>query len=143
MRELRITVPGRPVPKARPRFRADLRGGRVRIRVYTPADTRRYEEQVRTLARLAAGGRPLQGPVEVEVRVCVAPGRRLDLDNAIKGVIDGLRRAAFADDRQVVRIVAERVATAEGEERVEVTVRSLGGENSERGPEADRRRAGP
>ncbi len=120
---IRIVIPGRPVPKQRPRVAVRWRGWRmVEAHAYTPRETREYEEQVR-LAALAAGARPLEGDVALEVHVYVR-GRHGDWDNTGKVISDALNGVAYRDDRQVVdgRVIIHRVRRAE-DERVEVTIR--------------------
>ena len=95
---IRITIPGRPVPKARPRL--GVRGRTAYI--YTPENTRAYEQLVGMCAR-AATPAPLQGPVEMQAFVYLRHGRRGDLDNYLKCICDGLNKIAWRDDSQVVR----------------------------------------
>jgi crossover junction endodeoxyribonuclease RusA len=97
---IEFTIPGAPVPKERPRVG---RGGHV----YTPQRTREYERAVAVLAH-AHGARPVTGPIRVEIAVFFADSRRRDLDNAIKAIWDGLNGIAFADDSQVVELVATK-----------------------------------
>lgn len=119
--EVRFVVPGRPRPKERPRV--IRRGGRTIT--YTPGTTREYEAAVAWAAR-AAGVRPATGPVAVEV-VFYVSGRSPDPDNLAKAVLDGLNGIAYADDRQVVRLVAEvRRAESRDRQRAEVAVRPMG-----------------
>ena len=122
-----FTVPG-VRGKARPRF---TRQGVV----YTPAETRTYEQAVR-LAYAAAGGRMHDGPVALLLTVYQALPKRAtkaqraaaergeihpiskpDLDNVLKIVLDALNGAAYADDRQVVRLDARKLYTP-GESRI-------------------------
>lgn len=110
---MRFVVPGRPVPKARPRVG---RNGAV----YTPRATREYEERAASAAR-AAGIEPLAGPVAVRA-VFFVSGRAGDLDNYLKALLDGLKGTAYGDDCQVVRLEAEVRACVPGEERAEVEV---------------------
>ncbi len=114
---MRFTVPGRPVPKERPRRG---RGGQF----YTPARTRSYEEKVGWTAR-AASVRVLSGPVSLAARFYFSRCPPGDLDNYLKAVADGLKGIAYRDDRQVVRITAELLSCRAGEERVEVEVGHL------------------
>lgn len=119
---VRFSVPGKAVGKAR--ARVALRRGTVVA--YTPAETRRYEAAVRAAAALAVR-EPIDGPVAVRIDVSFCPppswskrrreeavalglphAGRPDLDNVIKSVLDGLSGIAFADDRQVVEIVAAK-----------------------------------
>jgi crossover junction endodeoxyribonuclease RusA len=69
---------------------------------------------------LERGARPLAGDVAVTLGV-YRPAKRGDLDNAMKCILDALRGVAFADDRQVVRIDAERFED-KANPRVEVLV---------------------
>jgi Holliday junction resolvase RusA-like endonuclease len=109
-------VPGDPVPKARPRFD----GGRV----HTEARTRAAEKRI-GLQYLAAGGRRLAGPVEVFCSFFRANERRVDVDNLVKTVLDGLNHVAWTDDSQVVRIVAQKEVNPEFPMTL-VTVRQAG-----------------
>ena len=116
---IRITIPGRPVPKARPRL--GVRGRTAYI--YTPENTRAYEQLVGMCAR-AATPAPLQGPVEMQAFVYLRRGRRGDLDNYLKCLCDGLNGIAWRDDSQVVRIEAEiRRCKKADDQRVEIEIR--------------------
>jgi len=115
---IRITIPGRPVPKARPRL--GVRGRTAYI--YTPENTRAYEQLVGMCAR-AATPAPLQGPVEMQAFVYLRHGRRGDLDNYLKCLCDGLNGIAWRDDSQVVRIEAEiRRCKKANDQRVEIEI---------------------
>ena len=114
-----FVVPGRPVPKARPRV--------TRYGTYTPPATRDYEESVRRAWR-AAGA--VAFPADTPVRITVAahfalpgrPSRRLvasmsgkphtrhrgDLDNIVKSVMDALNGCAYPDDCAVSFIAASK-----------------------------------
>ena len=135
MTVVRFTIPGKPVPKGRPR--CSCRGGTPRMR--TPEPTRVYERAV-AMCAAAAGVRRLAGvPVEVDIVVVVPrtskcrksePGRaphavKPDLDNFVKAVLDGVCAADGMEDGAVVRLVAEGWRAAIGEEpHVEVTMRA-------------------
>lgn len=132
-----IVIPGAPTGKGRPRVAT--RGGHARA--YTPAKTRTREGIVASLAMDAMAGRPaMTGPVQVAVSV-VSPiptswSRRKraeaidqpcpvkpDLDNIIKLVLDSINGIVFADDRQVVELIASK---RYGEEpQIIVTVREV------------------
>src|SRR5690606_37080701 len=118
MTRFRFTVPGRPHGKRRPRV--TMRGRKAVV--YTPPETREYEQRVAWEAK-AAGARVLDGPVGVRI-ICVTSRRnRPDLDNAAKSVLDGLNGVAYADDSQVVEL---HVYAMTGEpERVEVEIVSV------------------
>ena len=119
---LRVTIPGPPVPKGRPRFY--MRGGKPRV--HTDSKTRAYEKLVALCAssspQLRGSSRPLcgDGPVRVDI-VAIFPrpqrlqarkhsdnlipmGCRPDLDNVIKAVLDGVglvKGLIWNDDGQV------------------------------------------
>lgn len=113
-----FVVPGRPHGKRRPRV--TMRGRKAIV--YTPRESREYEQRVAWEAK-AAGARPVDGPVGVRI-ICVTSRRnRPDLDNAAKSILDGLNGVAYADDSQVVEL---HVYAMTGEpERVEVEVVSV------------------
>lgn len=97
---MRFVVPGQPIAKGRPRF--------VGGRAITPERTKEYEQRVALHARLAlaqAGLDPLEGEITIAVRFYL-PSRRNepDLDNLIKGALDGCNGVLYADDRQVVHL---------------------------------------
>lgn len=90
---MRFTVPGPPIPKARPRvFR---RGG-----VGTPARTVRYELLVQMCAR-TAGVRRIDGPVHLALAFYLPDRRPRDGDNLQKAIQDALNGIAYDDDSQV------------------------------------------
>ena len=123
MQAIRIVVPGRPVPKQRPRLGVRMRGRRmVEAHVYTPRETRQYEEHVRECA-WAAGAKPLEGDVVLEIDAWFR-GRHPDGDNILKSVADALKEVAYRDDRQVVKWVCRiHKAKNRDEERAEIVVR--------------------
>lgn len=135
-----FTIPGQPVGKGRPRV--STRGGKF-ARLYTPEKTANYEGLVAHAAQQAMQGRPLlTGAVYVELDICVqipaswsgkrqaqaaqggvAATKKPDADNVIKAVLDGLNGVMWADDVQVVRLLAhKRYAEVPG---VRVVVREL------------------
>ena len=87
-----IVIPGRPVPKGRPRLG---KGGHV----YTPQATRAYEELVGIVARTHFK-QPITGDVAVNLRLYINGRKRGDLDNYWKAISDGMNGIAFNDDRQ-------------------------------------------
>lgn len=116
--ELRFSIPGQPLPKARPRV--NTRTGRA----YTPSKTRAWERTVAWHARLALGAQePLEGDVALALRFRRQTRRRADTDNLVKAVLDGLNGIAYRDDKQIVRVEAS-VEYGCAEPGVEVTVRA-------------------
>ena len=126
-----FTVPGRPVPKARPRV--------VNGHAYTPRETAAYEAAVRWCYKaVARGAEPLRVPCAVEMvfrfpipasaRRKTMPDKikagepytsRPDADNLAKAILDALNGLAFADDALVVEISARKEY---GEPGAEVTI---------------------
>lgn len=72
---------------------------------------------------LGSGARPLEGPIEVEATICHRPGRRADIDNLGKAVLDAGNGILWRDDRQVVRLVLQLREVERGQERLELSVR--------------------
>lgn len=112
----KITIPGRPVPKGRPRL--GVRGRTAYV--YTPPETKEYEKIVGWVAK-SLGCRPVEGPVSVALDIYIR--RRMDVDNVAKSVLDGLNGIAYEDDDQVVELLVRkhRVKNA-AEERVEIEI---------------------
>ena len=133
-----FVVPGQPYGKGRPR--ASSRGGFVRM--YTPATTLAYESEIARLAEMARGDWPvLATPMSLRVIAHhaipaswpkrkqlqalngeVIPGKP-DLDNVAKAVLDALNGVIYEDDKQVIRLVAEKRYSVEP--RVEVYVHEV------------------
>lgn len=107
-----IWVAGKPKPKERPRF---SRNGHS----YTPKGTQDYESLVRQ-AWVDGGGELLEGPCAITMdftvdgcMVNVTPvdwmsKMRGDLDNYSKAIADGLQGVAYLNDKQIVRMTAEK-----------------------------------
>lgn len=115
---LTVTIPGAPVPKARPIAQRIGDG----VRLVTPKTTEAYETKVAWACRIAASQArvhtPISGPVAVEVEIVharppsmfravdpdgrVPRSRRPDFDNIVKAVLDGATQAKlWGDDGQV------------------------------------------
>lgn len=116
----KIIIPGRPVPKGRPRL--GVRGRKAYI--YTPPATREYEKLVGWVAK-CSGCRPTEGPVSVSL-VVFCRGK-MDVDNVAKSVLDGLNGVAYEDDDQVVELlVRKHKVKSKADERVEIEIREAG-----------------
>lgn len=134
-----FTVPGEPQGKGRPRA---FRAGQG-VRMFTPAKTEAYEQQVAAAGREAMSGRePLQGPLSVDLVAVVAvpqswskkrraaalagselPAKKPDADNVAKAIADGLNGIAYRDDAQVVDLrVRKRYGEVPG---VRVEIRGM------------------
>jgi len=125
---LRVTIPGPPVGKGRPRL--STAGGFARA--YTPAKTASWERAAAVLARDAYRGAPLDVPLVLVVRAVAARPKRLlrkcdpdgriwrttkpDADNVAKAAGDALTMAGvLRDDAFVVRFEAESLYAARTE----------------------------
>jgi len=133
-----FVVYGEPYGKGRPR--ASSRGGFVRM--YTPAPTLAYEAEIAKLATAARGDWPVMAtPMSLRVIAHHAipkswskrkqlqaldgqliPGKP-DLDNVAKAVLDALNGVIYEDDKQVIKLVAEKKYSTEP--RVEVYVHEV------------------
>jgi Holliday junction resolvase RusA-like endonuclease len=93
---LRFEVPGRAVPKGRPRMTRT--GG-----VYTPKTTVDYEKLVAAAWNTKYGMLALNGRLRVTINVYTDRHAKQDVDNLAKSILDGMQRAgAFAQgDEQV------------------------------------------
>lgn len=120
-----ITVPGKPVAKARPRTVRIKSGG---VRTYTPKNTVDFERHGRQCAILAMKGtKPLIHPIicvisvelpipaswskkkkQMAVDCVLRPTTRPDLDNYVKGLLDCCNEIVFKDDSQVVDMIVSK-----------------------------------
>lgn len=118
--EINFLIPGEPRGKGRPRF---TRTGHA----YTPPRTRKYETEIRNAAREAMG---LEPPTKKFCRVeidayfaipktynkkqheqaenCELFPTRIDIDNIVKAVLDGMNNVVYCDDKQIIEIVAAK-----------------------------------
>lgn len=105
-----FTIPGKPVPAARPRV--------TRNGTYNPQRYKDWLASAKTYARQAwLGLAPRGGKVEVTAVFTGAHGSA-DIDNLIKGVLDALTGIIIFDDRQVWKLEAFRETVAESDEGV-------------------------
>lgn len=127
---VRITVPGDPKAKGRPRIGKDHFG---RAMAFTPPDTEKAEAAVRSIALAALGDRqPFDVPVVLHLLATMPvppswskkrqaaalagaelPAKKPDLDNLVKLALDAINKVVFVDDAQIVEIRARKVYGAE------------------------------
>lgn len=105
-----IIIPGRPVPKGRPRLG---KNGNV----YTPRKTREYEELVGWCTKQTMK-EPLQGDIAIDIRIYMKGNSWPDIDNVCKALLDGMNKVAYNDDRQVAALAIQRLK--DKNERVEI-----------------------
>lgn len=115
----RLTIPGPPVGKARPRV--------TRYGTYTPKATKEYEALVRGLWLEEYGQTGLDGALRVEITAYFVPPKsaskrrrqdmldgqerpikKPDADNIAKAVLDALNGVAYKDDCQSVDIAIHK-----------------------------------
>lgn len=122
--QIDFVVPGQPVAKGRPRF---ARRG-AHVVAYTPAKTATYENLVKLAAMVAmCGTEPTAAPVVLSINLdmqipaswskkrrelaaagTIAPTKKPDVDNVLKGIKDGCNGIIWRDDAQVVRIMISK-----------------------------------
>ena len=125
--ELRFTVPGPPVPKARARVVS--RGNGQMAHAFTPAKTQVYGRHVALLAREARwkrGAWPTTMLYGIEINVHRSAARG-DWDNFAKAICDACNGVLWEDDAQVREGHVVLRSTAKGAERVEIRVWIIGG----------------
>lgn len=118
-----IFIPGRPVPKGRPRFGNG--------RTYTPVKTQKEEQRI----ALAYKGPCYTGAVSITLNFWFSRPKtnrkefmtqRPDLDNTVKIVTDALNGKAYVDDQQVVEIKASKNWCVDGtREGVHLTIEEI------------------
>jgi Holliday junction resolvase RusA-like endonuclease len=138
--EVSFTVPGDPKGKQRPYSGKDRNGNTV---MFTPAQTVRYENLVKTVYQFECRGKRLNGAIEAVItgvfsvpkseskkkREAMLSGKihytkKIDCDNLAKIILDSLNKIAFEDDKQVCSLIVKKEY---GEEpMVRVTLREIG-----------------
>ena len=108
-----------PYPPSSNRYWRNFRG-----RMVKSTDARRYDAEVKALARLAGVFDPIEGPVSVRVDIYRARAMG-DLDNRAKVLLDALQGIAYVDDKQIVEIHSRRFDDP-GDPRAEVLIVDLG-----------------
>lgn len=123
--QLEITIPGKPVPKGRPRF--NMKTGRI----YTPKATSQAEFYIRQW--IATNHYPyfqkyndFKGMVHLNIEYHLKYPSHLkmservertfhklkpDLDNFVKLTIDAINKVLFEDDSQIGMITAQKLQT--------------------------------
>lgn len=121
MMMFQFTLPITPVPKGRPRL--------SRFGTYTPAKTKKYENDVRLLVKSMMGSQqPIETPLEVflyfrlpipksyskkRTEACLSgldkPSKKPDLDNLAKGLMDAFNGLIYKDDSQIVEMHLTKV----------------------------------
>jgi Holliday junction resolvase RusA-like endonuclease len=117
---LRVTILGEPVPA---QMGALLWNGQVAKK--GTERSRAYKKHVGLLTRLAVNKSGWHATKDdrfaVTARFFVGNERTIDVDNCAKCLLDGLKLAAFPDDRQVVELHLYK-SIARGNPRTEVEI---------------------
>lgn len=106
-----ITVPGNPLPKARPRM-----GGR---RVYTPKRTVDAERQVAEALSVVS---KFDSNVSVKCTFYRDSKRRVDLDNLVKTVLDAATAAGVWHDDSQVTVLSAALELDKVNPRTEISI---------------------
>jgi crossover junction endodeoxyribonuclease RusA len=91
-----------PLPPSVNRFWRTYRG-----RMLVSREGRAWKQLADVAVAAQCRQRVLGGDVQVSI-VAYFPDKRRDLDNAIKPALDCMQGSAYANDRQIVRIIAEK-----------------------------------
>lgn len=95
---VRITVPGQPVPKGRPRV---YNGHGI-----TPAKTKAAEARIKAeYLKKYVCCKPFDAEIIMHVAFYMQDRRRVDYDNLAKLVTDALNGIAYVDDSQIVESI--------------------------------------
>ena len=139
MATLKLTVPGEPKGKARPRF------SRTTGTTYTPSNTAEYESRVLYFFKMEyPDWKPTEKPVSVRILAYyqipksssmkrasqmkigrIRPTKRPDADNIAKAICDALNGVTYRDDAQIVSLGVHKLYSTDP--RVEVMIKELEG----------------
>lgn len=128
---IKLTIPGEPVAKARPRV--------TKWGSYTPEKTKNYETLVKELFITQHGQVILEGELAVNIKAYfsipkstskkkselmqqlkIRPTKKPDLDNIMKAVTDALNGLAYKDDSQIVQASISKYYS--GNPRIELEI---------------------
>ena len=91
--------PAEPIPKGRPRAAVNKRG---KAFMYTPEQTRQYEEQIAKATRWQfPNSSPLQCELACFINLFCSDRKCGDIDNLAKSILDGMQKVAFGNDSQI------------------------------------------
>lgn len=110
-----FTIPDEVVPKGRPRL------NRKTGTLYTPKETKIYEEVVGLVVKSTRTCYSRSQAVRVECTIYTKKGKPPDCDNAAKSILDGMQKGGLLeDDSQVWELYVKRIVSSTP--RVEVVV---------------------
>lgn len=107
MARFTLKIPGRAVPKGRPRF--SRTGG-----VYNPKTTNDYERLVANAWFEKYGSTAIEGNIEAQIVVATDRHQKQDVDNLAKSILDGLQKGgAFIEgDQQIYKLAISKIPAA-------------------------------
>jgi len=112
-----------PYPVSANRYwRSFVPRGQKKAVVCLSKEAKSYKAEVGWIAKAAGAKKPIEGPVEMRVRLVPKNRVCMDLDNCLKVTLDSLKGIVFGDDAQVFKITAERGDPDEQGARLEVEV---------------------
>lgn len=136
MNEIKFTIPGDVQAQQRPRFSRHGNG----VRTYDAKPSRDYKRYVSEIARQFAAEELIDSAIELHIDIyrkiqqqgskqlkqdkqdgIVRPTVKPDVENYVKGIMDGLTGVLWVDDSLVVTLSARKFYG--DEPRAEVTVR--------------------
>ena len=128
--KVKFTIPGIPIPKARPRV--------VRGHAFTPKKTKDYEALVKDVYRLTVGEYLGDSAIVATIEESyskskkrrIAEGeikhtKRPDVDNCAKAILDALNEVAYRDDSQIVESRITKHYAIDGETRADVVLEEV------------------
>mgnify|MGYP003292108010 CR=1 FL=1 len=126
-------VPGDPFGKQRPRA---ARKGRF-ITIYTPRETKEYENKVIKYYNKYYKGTKLEGPINVKINGIfgipksvskykaekminkeIPHTKKPDCDNLAKSILDALNNVAYNDDAQITKLEISKEYAIEGKAKI-------------------------
>ena len=110
-----FTIPGKSIPKARPR--ATMISGKALV--YTPTQTKQFEKYVKLVAAQHAPRELLTGALEVQLDFFLPRPKSLpikikyhtkkpDIDNLAKSVLDAMEGIIYVNDAQVISLLVTK-----------------------------------
>ncbi len=122
MSEIKVIIPGRPVPYVRMTKRGK----------FVKQNAQRYLNYKEYIGFVSKGKikRVSEKKIEIGVKVYLYGkttefGRDGDADNYLKAAMDGLNKIAYKDDRQVIKAIVEKIACDKKEERMEIVIKEV------------------
>ncbi|WP_107839518.1 RusA family crossover junction endodeoxyribonuclease [Metasolibacillus meyeri] len=136
---IQFVIPGKVQAQERPRFSRAGKG----VRTHDAPKSKNYKEWVSIIAMQNKPQEPLQGALRLEVDIYVMPPKKYhtkpkqaliargelrpvtkpDIENLLKGIMDGMTGIIYRDDAQIVELVARKWYSMEP--RAEIKVQQI------------------